>query len=130
MVHYPTDSPVSIAAHELGHAIGLYHTQSRYDRDRYITLYSQNVKPDWLDQFAKQSMATNNNYGIPYDWGGIMHYGATSATGNGEPTMVPVDTKYIETLGSPFVSFYELDMVNKHYKCHGWLIATESLWWR
>ncbi|EYC08358.1 hypothetical protein Y032_0066g3720 [Ancylostoma ceylanicum] len=109
---------VSIAAHELGHAIGLYHTQSRYDRDRYITLYAQNVKPDWLDQFAKQSMATNNNYGITYDFGGIMHYGATSATGNGEPTMVPSDTKYIETLGSPFVSFYELDMVNKHYKCH------------
>ncbi|RCN46654.1 astacin [Ancylostoma caninum] len=116
---------VSIAAHELGHAIGLYHTQSRYDRDRYITLYSQNVKPDWLDQFAKQSMATNNNYGIPYDWGGIMHYGATSATYNGKPTMVPADTKYIETLGSPFVSFYELDMVNKHYKCHGWLGLTQ-----
>ncbi|RCN46657.1 astacin [Ancylostoma caninum] len=75
--------------------------------------------PDWLDQFAKQTMATNNNYGIPYDFGGIMHYGATSATYNGQPTMVPVDTKYIETLGSPFVSFYELDMVNKHYKCHG-----------
>ncbi|KIH59739.1 astacin [Ancylostoma duodenale] len=117
---------VSIAAHELGHAIGLFHTQSRYDRDRYITLYSYNVKPDWLDQFTKQSMATNNNYGIPYDWGGIMHYGATSATGNGEPTMVPTDTKYIETLGSPFVSFYELDMVNKHYKCHDKCPAAKS----
>ncbi|RCN34220.1 astacin [Ancylostoma caninum] len=73
--------------------------------------------PDWLDQFAKQTTATNENYGITYDYGSIMHYGANSASQNGRPTMVPHDPKYVETLGSPIISFYELLMINTHYEC-------------
>ncbi|KIH56869.1 hypothetical protein ANCDUO_12947 [Ancylostoma duodenale] len=40
-----------------------------------------------------------------------------SASWNGQPTMVPNDPKYVETLGSPIISFYELLMINKHYGC-------------
>ncbi|KIH63606.1 astacin [Ancylostoma duodenale] len=108
---------VGTAAHEIGHAIGFYRTQSRHDRDNFITFNPQNVKPDWLDQFAKQTTETNENYGITYDYGSIMHYGANSATQNGRPTMVPHDPKYVETLGSPIISFYELLMTNTHYEC-------------
>ncbi|EYC01278.1 hypothetical protein Y032_0108g19 [Ancylostoma ceylanicum] len=108
---------VGIAAHEIGHAIGFWHTHARYDRDRFITFNSHNVKRDWLDQFDIQTPATNDNYGITYDYGNIMHYGANSATWNGQPTMVPNDPKYMETLGSPIISFYELLMINKHYGC-------------
>ncbi|KAK6725965.1 hypothetical protein RB195_004342 [Necator americanus] len=108
---------VGTAAHEIGHALGFWHTQSRHDRDDFITLDTRNIKHDWLSQFNKETTATNYNYDITYDYGSIMHYGYRSASYNGKPSMVPKDRLYAQTLGSPFISFYELLMMNKHYKC-------------
>ncbi|PIO69580.1 hypothetical protein TELCIR_08591 [Teladorsagia circumcincta] len=31
--------------------------------------------------------------------------------------MVPKDVLYTETLGSPFIGYYDLLMINKHYNC-------------
>ncbi|KAK6055833.1 astacin [Cooperia oncophora] len=108
---------IGTAAHELGHALGFFHTHSRHDRDRFITVDKENIKPDWLDQFTLETPATNNNYDLTYDYGSLMHYGATSATRNKLPTMVPKDVQYTQTLGSPFISFYDLLMLNTHYNC-------------
>ncbi|KHJ88605.1 astacin [Oesophagostomum dentatum] len=131
---------VGTAAHEIGHALGMFHTHSRHDRDDFIMLNAKNIQPGWEDQFDKETKKTNDNYNITYDYGSVMHYGATrfalfyefvrrlcltakvlefSATYNDEYTMVPYDENYIETLGSPFISFYELLMINKHYNCLG-----------
>ncbi|KAK5972855.1 Zinc metalloproteinase [Trichostrongylus colubriformis] len=107
-----------IAAHEIGHALGLFHTHSRYDRNQFITVNEENIQPDWLVDFAQQSPQSNNNYNITYDYGSLMHYGATtSSIGNNMLTMVPKDVQYTETLGSPFIGFYDLLMINTHYKC-------------
>lgn len=56
--------------HEIGHAVGLWHEQSRPDRDMYITILSANIQPGMEDQFTIRP-------GIPcgpYDYGSIMHY--------------------------------------------------------
>ncbi|RCN40151.1 shTK domain protein [Ancylostoma caninum] len=39
------------------------------------------------------------------------------ASFNKKPTMVPFDTNHQETLGSRFISFYDLLMLNTHYNC-------------
>ena len=39
--------------------------------------------------------------------------------------MVPFDVKYTETLGSPFISFYELLMINTLYNCLGNVMEKE-----
>lgn len=46
-----------------------------------------------------------------------MQYGATSASSNSKPTMVARDTEYQDTMGSDFVGFYDISMMNEHYKC-------------
>ncbi|KHJ95119.1 astacin [Oesophagostomum dentatum] len=115
-----TSSPTcqaGIAAHEIGHALGFFHTHARHDRDQFITVNKENIRSGWLDQFATESTSTNDNYGITYDYGTIMHYGAHSSSMNGQPTMVPHDPTYSETLGSYIISFYELQMMNIHYGC-------------
>ncbi|PIO67021.1 astacin, partial [Teladorsagia circumcincta] len=118
---------VGTAAHELGHALGFFHTHSRHDRDQFITVDTENVKPDWLTQFTMQTVKTNYNYNLTYDYGSIMHYGATSASSNGKLTMVPKDVMYTETLGSHFIAFYDLLMLNKYYNCDSVLRTTSTL---
>ncbi|KAK5982563.1 Zinc metalloproteinase [Trichostrongylus colubriformis] len=106
------------ASHEIGHALGFFHTHSRHDRDQFITVNKENILPKKLKQFALHSPELNNNYNITYDYGSVMHYGATSwSSDKNKLTMVPKDGQYTETLGSPFIGFYDLLMMNTHYNC-------------
>ncbi|KAL6740949.1 hypothetical protein Aduo_014252 [Ancylostoma duodenale] len=108
---------VGTAAHELGHALGFFHAQSRVDRDDAIRIMVANIQPDYVDQFDKESARTNYNYGMPYDYGSIMQYGATSASRNGRATMIARQSDYQETMGSDMVAFYDVSMMNEHYNC-------------
>ncbi|KIH66572.1 astacin [Ancylostoma duodenale] len=61
-------------AHELGHALGLFHTMGRHDRDKYITLNRSNLDTQYEREFDKQTRENNKNYRMAYDYGSIMHY--------------------------------------------------------
>ncbi|KIH59092.1 astacin [Ancylostoma duodenale] len=99
-------------AHEIGHALWLDHTHTRHDRDDYLNFDWENVKL-YRNQYEKLTEVQNENYGVPYDYGSIMHYGSTGQN----PPMTPKDKKYHRTMGSAFISFTDLAIVNKHYKC-------------
>ena len=63
-----------IVEHEMGHAIGFWHEQSRTDRDNFVRIISANIQRNLEYNFEKRSEADNNNYNVPYDYGSIMHY--------------------------------------------------------
>lgn len=46
-----------------------------------------------------------------------MHYGMTSSSVNMQPSIVPHNRKHQRTMGSPFISFIDLSMINEHYNC-------------
>lgn len=74
--------------HEIGHAVGLWHEQSREDRDLHIKVHWNNIKSGKEHNFD-QHITDGDDYG-PYDYDSIMHYPAKAFSKNGQPTITTI----------------------------------------
>ena len=73
--------------HEIGHTVGLWHEQSREDRDSFITLVLDNIQPLLIHNFD-QHITDGDDIGT-YDYGSIMHYpGNAFAIDPTKPTII------------------------------------------
>ena len=119
LINVNTGCGIAAAAHEIGHTLGLWHEQSRPDRDTYVVIHYENIHPDRVGNFNKQSNVDTR--GLPYDYGSLMHYGKKAFTTNGKDTIEVIETaEYIEQ-GSPEIgqrqglSDGDIAIVNKMY---------------
>lgn len=74
--------------HEIGHAIGFYHEQSRPDRDSYIKIKYENIRSGAKKNFHKYRRSTIDSLLTPYDYGSVMHYRSKAFSKNGKPTII------------------------------------------
>jgi hypothetical protein len=99
------------AIHEIGHAVGLWHEQSRADRDKYVIVHKDNIKDKQehnFDQHIKDGDDINE-----YDYGSIMHYPRDAFSKNGLPTIEP--TKNVEIGQRKALSAGDIATVRKLY---------------
>lgn len=73
-----------IICHEVMHALGYVHEQSRPDRNTYVTINSGNITSGTEGNFAISSGATMPG---AYDFLSIMHYGQNSFSNGSGPTI-------------------------------------------
>ena len=74
---------VATILHEMGHTVGVWHEQSRPDRNTYVNVnYGAVIKASrsFFDQFLD-----NDQELTPYDYASVMEYPAFSFSRNGEP---------------------------------------------
>jgi hypothetical protein len=75
--------------HEIGHVVGLWHEQSREDRDAFVTINFAKIQPGMEHNF-NQHITDGDDFG-PYDYGSIMHYPRDAFSVDGSDTITPVD---------------------------------------
>jgi Astacin (Peptidase family M12A) len=77
------------ALHEIGHVAGLWHEQSRADRDEFVRVLWENIQ-DGREHNFDQRITDGDDIG-DYDYDSIMHYPAIAFSRNGQPTIVARD---------------------------------------
>lgn len=112
--------------HEIGHAVGFWHEQSRPDRDSYVAIDLSSIEKGEESQFMRRSNSEVNSRGSAYDYGSIMHYGDTSFVRDGcegcKSLRVTNDVAYAKqrrpTMGQENgLSIYDILQANSLYSC-------------
>jgi hypothetical protein len=76
------------AVHEILHAAGIWHEQSREDRESFCTIHWENIAPTHRHNF-NQHILDGDDLGN-YDFDSLMHYGRFAFSMNGQPTITTV----------------------------------------
>ncbi|KAF9417385.1 hypothetical protein HW555_005482 [Spodoptera exigua] len=74
-------------AHEIMHVLGFAHEHTRPDRDQYITILWDNIKPGYKKYFEIQNIPKEED-GLPYDYASILHYPPRAFSKNGQVTVL------------------------------------------
>ncbi|XP_063045982.1 hatching enzyme 1.2-like [Engraulis encrasicolus] len=104
-----------IIQHELLHALGFQHEQTRSDRDKYVKINWQYIKSNTRHNFRKRN---TNNLGTGYDYGSVLHYGRYAfTTRRGAETITPYPNRRVQIGQRSRMSRNDILRLNRLYKC-------------
>ncbi|XP_043998101.1 hatching enzyme 1.2-like [Gambusia affinis] len=104
----------STVQHELLHALGFNHEQTRSDRDNHIKVHWNNIIEGMEYNFYKINTL---NQGTPYDYNSVMQYERYAFSKNNLPTMEPIPYSNVSFGKATQMSQNDIDRLNRLYKC-------------
>ncbi|XP_037084340.1 zinc metalloproteinase nas-8-like [Pollicipes pollicipes] len=109
-------------AHELMHAAGFWHEQQRPDRDRFVTVLWENIKPRYREaDYARKAWSDmgEGSWRGPYDYHSILHYSDRgSAIDAAHPSMV-AKRAGVRVGGRGNLTDIDIWKLNAQYHCWG-----------
>lgn len=106
------------AIHEIIHALGFGHEQTRGDRDDYVQVNWNNIpNPYWFTFEEDRDGHFLMKYAVPYDYLSIMHYGPFDfAINKNLPTLVSTNN-YFNVPVNQELSALDVIKINMLYNC-------------
>ncbi|XP_054900530.1 meprin A, alpha (PABA peptide hydrolase), tandem duplicate 1 [Poeciliopsis prolifica] len=118
----------AVIEHELLHALGFYHEQSRTDRDDYVDIWLDQVTPGLEHNFNKYNDDFITDQNTAYDYESIMHYRPFSFNKNESiPTITTKIPEFYNIIGQ-YLDFSKMDTLrlNRMYNCSGSLTLLDQ----
>lgn len=110
---------IGTVIHELLHVLGFLHEQNREERDGFVAIRSNNIKPGYEVNFDKARNGETSGFGVTYDYGSVMHYSANAFSRNNMVT-IEAKKKTNEKMGQrDGFSVKDVEKVNRMYNCKG-----------
>lgn len=104
--------------HELIHVLGYDHMHSSYDRDNYVNIKIENIRPDAISNFDLDDPRVFSNFGTEYDLFSVMHYEKNAFSKNGKNTIVPRNRRFTKVVGQRnSMSWGDVKRINNMYRC-------------
>uniref|UniRef100_A0A914I4J6 Metalloendopeptidase n=1 Tax=Globodera rostochiensis TaxID=31243 RepID=A0A914I4J6_GLORO len=97
-----------VATHELLHALGILHEQSRSDARSYTILNAADRQSDIYND--------TENFGLPYDFGSVMHYKGLYNNKTNTHGMITLPRFYQQSIGQRNrIAFKDVAIINRIY---------------
>uniref|UniRef100_G3T3H4 Meprin A subunit n=2 Tax=Loxodonta africana TaxID=9785 RepID=G3T3H4_LOXAF len=109
----------AIIEHEILHALGFYHEQSRTDRDDYVTIWWDEIISGYEHNFNTYDDSVITDLNTPYDYESLMHYAPFSFNKNDSvPTITAKIPEFNSIIGQRLdFSAIDLERLNRMYNC-------------
>ena len=103
--------------HEIGHVIGLWHEQSRKDRDEFIIIHYDNIAVGTEHNFQtyEEQLSDGEEYTDFFDFESIMMYHPFSFSDNNLPTITTIDGRIDYGYQATHLSEGDLIGINNMY---------------
>ncbi|XP_012862226.1 meprin A subunit alpha [Echinops telfairi] len=109
----------AIIQHEILHALGFYHEQSRTDRDDYVNIWWDEIIPGYQHNFNTYPDSYITDLNTPYDYESLMHYEPFSFNKNASAPTITAKIPEFNTIIGQRLDFSAIDLerLNRMYNC-------------